>query len=44
MQRHFMLQQGSKLQGFRISETPKDGDGNPNVGAGFLTKTQELRG
>ena len=38
MQRHFMLQQGSKLLGFRISGAPKNGDGNPNVGAGFLTR------
>ncbi len=26
---------GSKLQGFRISETNKNGRGNPNLGTGF---------
>ncbi len=31
------LQQGSKLLGFRISETPKNGEGNPNLGPGFPT-------
>ncbi len=29
--------QGSKLLGFRISETPTNGVGNPNFGPGFPT-------
>ncbi len=30
-------QQGSKLLGFRMSGTPKNGDGNPLLGPGFPT-------
>ncbi len=34
--------QGSKLLGFRVSGTPKNGDGNPNFLAGFPTGNPEI--
>ncbi len=34
--------QGLKLLGFRISGTPKNGDGNQNLGAGFPTGNPEI--
>ena len=33
-----IMSQASKLLGSRISGTPKNGDGDPNLGAGFLTR------
>ena len=33
--------QGSKLLGLRISETPKNGEGNPNFEPGFPTGNPE---
>ena len=36
--------QGSKLLGFRMSRTPRNGNGNPILGPGFPTETQELSG
>ncbi len=32
-----LVYQGSKLLGFRISETPKNDEGNPNFRPGFPT-------
>ena len=32
---HKIICVGSKLLGFRISETPKNGEGNPNFESGF---------
>ncbi len=36
-QSHDTGAQGSKFLGFRISGTPKNGDGNPNLDVGFPT-------
>ncbi len=38
-----MLLQGLKLLGFQISGTPKNGDENPNLWAGFPTRNTQIK-